>query len=370
MKSREKASLLCLIFVSACLTGCQHGDRPRMRLGSYPTSTLGATFLNPGQLGPHGYRFDSREKDGLVYTCRGGDIDIAHVRISADWTRYLSRRSYACLIKEKRGFSFSLLVEPSKCHVKIEYPQDWEKLSEEQKEQIAREASIELGQYLSFSITTWHEILTWFGYKCILMLPEYPSAFSWEDSYSNLVGARVAGEVLRKNDMQYDKAIALAIDHELEVLGPQPANVAIAASESVRGNWYSGPSLFMVDMRMRNLDIGLDDGFITPTLIPGVSQCEGAKPQSYPVPNLGFLASKGYSVKVEIEPREWESGKILRIVNQKSGTRKTRIEPDIDFSTLMAFIHRDADKLGYKVYPPGADVHKALSAADLTTRAN
>ncbi|MGD1041926.1 MAG: hypothetical protein ABR913_02550 [Sedimentisphaerales bacterium] len=27
--------------------------------------------------------------------------------------------------------------------------------------------------------------MTWYGYKIIAIYPEYPSAFSWEDSYSN-----------------------------------------------------------------------------------------------------------------------------------------------------------------------------------------
>ena len=360
MKICQKVILLCLVFAA----GCQRGDRPRMRLGTYPTSTLGSTFLEPGRLGPHGYRFDGRENDGLVYTCRGGHIDVAHVRIAADWTKYLSERSYACLMKEKSDFSFRLLVEPSKCSVKIEYPPYWDKLTERQKEKIVRKVSIELGQYLAFSITTWHEILTWFGYKCILMLPEYPSAFSWDDSYSNLLGARIAGDVLRNNEMEYEEAMAEAIDRELEYLGAQPAKVGEAASESVRGNWFDGPSLFLVDMRMRNLDIGLDDGFITPTLVPEISQCVVVEPQSYPVPNLGFLETMRFKVKVEIKPREWERGKIFRIVNKKSGIRKKRIDPKADFSTLMAYIHQDAVKKGYKVFPTGADALKILTSAD------
>lgn len=340
------------------------GDRPRMRLGTYPTSTLGATFLEPGQLGPHGYRFDGREKNGLVYTCRGGHIDVAHVRIAADWTKYLSERSYSCLMKEKSDFSFRLLVEPSKCCVNIEYPPHWYNLTEQQKENIARKGSIELGQYLAFSITTWHEILTWFGYKCILLLPEYPSAFSWDDSYSNLLGVRIAGDVLKNNEIKYEQELAKTIDREMEYLGAQPAKVGIAASESVRGTWFDGPSLFLVDMRMRNIDIGLDDGFITPTLVPGVSQCAVAEPQSYPVPNLGFLETMGFKVKVEIKPREWESGKILRIVNKTRAKKTNLIEPNVDFSTLMAYIRQDAVKKGYKVYPMDADALKILTAAD------
>lgn len=348
-----------MVFCTFIGSGCQFGEKPRIRFGTYPSSTIGATFLSAEQLGPHGYYFDLGEKDGLVYTCRGGHIDIAHVRIAADWTRYIAKRSYKCIMEGERGFSFVLTVEPSVCYVQIEYPPNWEELRRSQKKAIARKMSIEIGEYAAYSITTWHEILTWFGYKCIAFLPEFPSAFSWEDSYSNLLGVRLAGDVLSSADnlvefrsvRYYEKGMAKAIERELDKLGAQPARVAIAASEKVRNKWFSGPCLFMVDMRMRNFDTGLDDGFITPTLVPDISECGDTEAQSYPVPDLEFAEASGFTVKVEIEPREWERGKILNIANGAERDKKRRIDPRADFVSLLSYMYHQASSGGYMLYP-------------------
>jgi hypothetical protein len=54
------------------------------------------------------------------------------------------------------------------------------------------------------------------------------------------------------------------------------------ASEKVRGEWYAGEVVYMVNMKKRNFDIGLDDGYVTPTLVPGLSDCWEAQAQRYP----------------------------------------------------------------------------------------
>ena len=64
------AGVVTLIVLSA--VGCRDGLPPRLRPGCYPTSTIGAPFVNPEKLGRHGYRFSLSEKNGIVYTCRGG----------------------------------------------------------------------------------------------------------------------------------------------------------------------------------------------------------------------------------------------------------------------------------------------------------
>jgi len=189
------------------------------------------------------------EKNGIVYTCKAGHIDITHVRIAADWTAYLRAKSFRCLMESDAGFSFGLKVDRSRDFLQITYPEDWEDLSQKEKEQIAREISIGLGQYLAFTATTWHEIITWFGYKCIGFFPEFPSAFSWEDSFSNLLGTHIAGQALRDTEHRFDEAMTLAIDQELEKLGVQSRHTAISASESARGEWFAGHLLYHVDMK-------------------------------------------------------------------------------------------------------------------------
>jgi hypothetical protein len=62
---------------------------------------------------------------------------------------------------------------------------------------MARDVAIELGQYLAFLGGTWHEIVTWFGHNNSGLISEFPSAFSWEDTFLNLLGTHVASVALR-----------------------------------------------------------------------------------------------------------------------------------------------------------------------------
>lgn len=336
-----------LVFAIVFVCGCQFGERPRLRFGCYPTSTVGTIYLDPNNLGKHSFGSTLFEKDGIVYTCKAGHIDIIHVRIAADWTRYLTGQTRKCLMKDKAGFSFKFQPDNSMYHVSFEYPDNWKQLTEEQKSKIADEVSISMGKYLSFTAITWHEILTWFGYKCVGFFPEYPSAFSWEDSFSNLLGTHIAEHALADSKHSYDEAITIALNEELKELGVQPKRTARMASEKVRGKWFDGQFLYLVHMRKRNFDIGLDDGFVTPTLIDGIDGCDCTEPRSDPVPRLDSLANYGFAVKLQIEPREWEKDKILKVVYPDANQRKKYVEPSIHFAGILNHIKQEAQQHGY-----------------------
>jgi hypothetical protein len=297
---------------------------------------------------------DRREKNGIVYTCKAGHVDITHVRIAADHTRYLVQKSYAHMMRDDVEFSFGLRVEPSRYFVKVGYPAAWEELPAKHKTRVARSVSIRLGQYLGYVTSTWHEILVWFGYKCMRVVPEFPSAFSWEDSFSNLLGTHLAVRALEDLEYGYDKAMTVALKNELEKLGVQPRAAAIEASEQVRGKWFTGNLL--VDIKKRNLDIGLDDGYVTPMLVPCV--CEGPEPEPYPVPSLDVVRAAGFDVRVEIEPREWEADKILSVVFPDGGGK--RIEPAVHFQAIMDYIAREAmERYGFDL-----NVHEDCGAGE------
>jgi len=332
------------------LRGSKHS--PRIRLSSYASSTLGTVFIGPGRLGMHSYQGGGTEKNGIMYTCKAGHIDIAHLRKAADWTAYLADKTYKELKQGDTTFSFKL-YEPSRYFVRLEYPANWDDLEELEKDQIARDVSIKLGQYCAFTALTWHEILTWFGYSSLPWYPEFPSAFSWEDTFSNLLGTRLAVEALLSTRHSYDEALTLALDRELERLGVQSKRTAIRAAKAVKGRWYTGDLLFFVDIKKRNLDTGLDDGFVTPWIVPLLPECEGVEPQAYPVPNLRLLEMHGFSVKLEIEPREHlQKGVIRRIVYPDREQRRKRIEPAVHFPIIMEYIRQDA----IERYGPAADV--------------
>lgn len=326
---------------------------PRIRMSSYASDTIGTVYADPANLGAHNYRSGRGERNGIVYTCRAGHIDIPHVRKAADWTAYLAEKALRRITAGDTKFSFKLW-EPSRYHVRLTYPQDWGQLPEAEKEQVARDISVDLGQYLAFTALTWHEIVTWFGYRPLPWYPEFPSAFSWEDTFSNLLGTRLALEALKDTEHEYDEAMTMALDRELQRLGAQPKRVAMHAADKMKGLWYSGEFLFLVNIKKRNLDIGLDDGFVTPWIVPGLEECQGAQPQPYPVPNLDQVRLHGFTVRFEIEPRELEKRNILKIVYPDAGKRPKRLEPAVHFAPIMDYIRQDAvRKYGDEVDVPG-----------------
>ena len=319
----------------------EFNSTPRLRYGKSPTLVfLGKQFIG-GDLGTHGYHYRAAEKNGVLYTCRAGHIDTTHLRIAADWTAHLAAESYQHLLRGDRSFSFRMIADRHSPHyVQISYPPHWANLSQEQRRQTAREVALTMGPYLAYTLVTWHEMLTWYGYKSVGFVPEFHSSFSWEDSFSNLLGTYLATKALRDTAHSYDQAMTIALNEEMRTLGVQPAAVARRASRSVQGKWYSGSIGTFINMKKRGLDIGVDTGYATPILVPNVPSCPGAQPVAYPVPTLRALSEYGFSVVVEIEPHEWEKNKILRIIYPDHQGR--RIRPDQHFAAIMGDIRREA----------------------------
>ena len=341
--ARLTAELLYLVIVLAivAVAGCNF-NAPKVRIGFLPTSTFGISFPNPNNLGQHSYRFSLFENGGIVYTCKAGHIDIDHVRGCADATKYLVSKTRECLMKGKEGFSFTFTMERSAHQIKFSYPQNWSNLPRNEKEKIAEEISFAVGPYVAFNGTVWHEILTWFGTHFAGFEPEFNSAFTWEDVYSNLIGSRLAVEALKDPNHSYNEAMTAAISRELIELGVQPAKKAKEASEKMRGKWFTGN--LVIDTLKKNTDIGLD-GFVTPVIVPGICEDE---PLSLAVPDLDILSNYGLSIKYTILPKEFEKGKILRII-YPDGNGKT-IEPAKDFPKIMEFIEKEAtEKYGYDI---------------------
>jgi len=331
--------------------------RPRPRTGRYATATIGgATFLDLDDAGMHSYYTGRRwERNGIVYTCRAGHIDLAHVRKSADWTAYAAEKTVAVI--EKGQTEFSLKVsDPVRYFVTLRYPCDWSERSPIEKRRIATEVAIELGRYLGFAISAWHEIITWFGYRNVPLYPEFPSAFSWEDSFSDLLGSHLGAAALRDTVRPFDSAMTWALRNEMEQLGVQSKEVAAQAARKVEGNWYSDGFLFLVQMNKRNLDLGVDDGYITPWIVRQLDACPGAEPRSYAIPSLSALCDLGFAAKVEIEPGGLEKKKILQVVYPDPELRKDRIEPELHFRPIMEHIRWDAiERFGPEVDIPWPD---------------
>ena len=309
--------------------------QPKIRFGFYPSSTIGTNFIGPEKLGQHSYGWALFENNGIMYTCKAGHIDITHLRLSADWTAHLAAKSFRHLTNQDKSFSFKQKIEPSIHFVDLEYDSTWNSVAA--NPQVVRQAAIEMGQYLAYNSSVWHEILTWFGFKCMAIYPEVASAFSWEDSFSNLLGTYIAATALNDTEHSYNKAVTLALQKKLKEYGVQPGSVAKKAADKVKGKWFSGDLLF-VEMKKRNLDIGLDDGYVTAVVVPSVDSCRMGGPAKLPVYDAAHFRRYGITIKTKIEPREWEKDKILAIIYPDKTQRKNLVIPDIHYPLLMAYI--------------------------------
>jgi hypothetical protein len=337
--------LMILISISFCVTGCRTADEPRMRFGAFFGSPAGMKFPEPENLGEHRYDFALNETLGMVYTCKGGFIDIGHVREAADRTAYFRKITSEAIDTGQTKYSFSV-IEPSRYWVTLTYPENWDSLSEEERAKISSEVSIVLGQYLGHTSLIWHEILGWYGFASFAIFSDKISAFSWEDPYSDLLGTHLAMLAMREGN-NYDESITKLINQTLEELEVQSADVARQAAQSIKGHWYTGGFYFFVTMKGRNLDIGLDDGYVTPWLVPDI--CPEAKPELYPVPDLSLVTDYGFKVDLEIELNVREQGKICNSIGLNTNSR---IKPAVHFAQIIKYIdtngkHQGIAKLDY-----------------------
>ncbi len=323
------------------LSGCQTGKYPRLRVGEFFGSPVKMRFPDPNHLGRHHYDDPEGERIGMVYTCGGGFIDIGHLREAADRTAYLASVTNRNLLLDQTVFRFQV-IEPSRYWVTISYPENWDDLSTEERSKIAGEVSILLGQYFARTSLIWHEILTWYGFSSTGLFSENISAFSWEDPYSDLLGTCLAVWALRDDGQTYDDAMTELIDRTLRELDVQPSEVAQQAAQQIKGRWFSGGYYFFVDMKIRNYDVGLDDGRITPRLVPGI--CPDAEPQPCLAPSLDILTEYGFKMELEIEPRVMEKTPIYHDLQLKNPD--DRIRPADHFPEIMRCIKRHANTSG------------------------
>ena len=337
------ANLLTGICLANLCGGCTLGT-PRPRMGTLPTPPPGPRFSDPNKLGKHSYYLNLFEINGIVYTCKAGHVDITHVRWTADNTRYVIHKIRQTLARNKKGFSFNLAWERSKHKIRFTYPENWRDMSRRERKRIADEIAFNAAPHIVFNATLWHEILTWFGVHFAGFEPEFNSSFSWEDMYSNILGTALGVEAVKDPNRNYDDAMTFLINKALRELDVKPRKTAIYAAEKMRGKWFRGTLL--VETIKKSMDIGADDGHCTPILVPDI--CEGAEPEPIAVPNADILSEHGFSMTHEIQPREWERGKIFKVADPN--TKLKTVQTDKHFPTILAHIRKEAvEKYHYDI---------------------
>lgn len=202
-------------------------------------------IVDRDQLGPHtydagffgGYGTDrdtgTKENNGIVYTCRGGFIDTAHVRDYADLTVFLFfeffRNLGTSFDVELKGELGPRVIQVDPLEVKGD------------KFERARVATV-LASWTAFQLATWHEIAQWHGYREFSVFSEEPSAYSVEDAYSNLLGITIANGLIYSallfNDNQYARNFDTWCQAALKTLGAVSRDESRRAMRSVDGLWW------------------------------------------------------------------------------------------------------------------------------------
>jgi hypothetical protein len=228
------------------------------------------------------------ERNGLVYTCRGGFIDTAHVRDWADMTLFLSTRIAHLL---EPGGSIDLHDEGATRRVVIK-PVKPKLIEEYGRNRIA----VPIAQWVAFQLSVWHEIVTWYGWSATGIFSEQASSFSPEDLYSNTFGIKLSGVLIYGNavgsEVLYNESMNVALPKLLLRLGAVPGPVAAQAAEAVDGVWWNSkldlPETDLVTRRNFSTGPKVDPWLVTQSelpraLSPGVSTLCGSNPRPVPL---------------------------------------------------------------------------------------
>jgi hypothetical protein len=247
---------------------CVFGNDVGVSVGSVPVPGYEVSnVLDLSELGTHNYnngtlslqppgegrRIVTDEASGILYTCRGGFIDIAHVRDNADRTFYLVAQigrlpaTGGTIPLANEGGERRVVVQPLDASCVRAFG--------------IRDVVTGLAEWLDFQASIWHEIATWYRWSSTAF-SEQPSAFSPEDLYSNLLGVKIAGEVVRRRgaatEEEYDRNVTAILKDALTKLGPLPKDGSRFAFQYVDGIWWDStkrvPDNLLV--RHRNFNTG------------------------------------------------------------------------------------------------------------------
>ena len=178
------------------------------------------------KIGSHHYLGDASEENGIIYTRRGGFIDMGHLRDQIDWMAYI----YVELKKAKPAGRMSMILghEGGEKTLNVQIPQNFKDLD-----------LILLSGKIAYDLSVWHEIATWFGASTIPFVPERYSSFSVEDAYSNLMGVTIGIQALQ-SELPYEEAVTKLIAEKLKDLDAVSNEAeTVLAMNAVQNVWWT-----------------------------------------------------------------------------------------------------------------------------------
>lgn len=201
------------------LTYPQKMNRPTIGILGYDLKVSDKYFpglrigqlLTPGEYGNHNYSHPSSyERNGHIYTCRGGFVDFSHLRAGIDWTSHI-----ALLIDKYKasGKEIQLKKEGGEITLNIQ------KIAS----QLEADEILEIAQQVAFLRLTWHEIVSWYYHFPTRLIAHQRSTLTPEDSYSNLLGTYIGADALKlmMNDpsLEFRRAVDISIVRWMDFLG-------------------------------------------------------------------------------------------------------------------------------------------------------
>ncbi len=272
------------------------------------------------EIGAHVYLGGKNEGNGIIYTEKGGFIDLGHLRDIADWTRYL----YNEILSTKGDYKeITLGREGGKKTLNLWIPAD-----------ISNQDAASLAGRIAYDLSVWHEIGTWFGTSYIPFVPERYSAFSPEDQYSNLTGA-VLGVSALNSEQPFELAMTGLVDKMLtDLKAVDTREKTLDAMEAVVGDWWTRdmklPSKKVLIKRYVNADSTL-----IPWVVPSL-QRDSLTPVEIPAYRNQHLAEM-YEIDFKLN-RKFPISKIFP-------DREDRCISQNDFPKMMAYIEKKTDVL-------------------------
>ncbi len=306
------------------------GSPPVLRLGGLPFDygPFWMRLADPDDLGQHDFVTLSRpplrfgeKSGGIVYTRRGGFLDIAHLRNASDLTAYANERILEAL---RSGREEIVLVssEPSLYRQGFALPDSWSSLAPNERASLEQELAVQLAERLGFFMTSWHEVLTHYGYRSSWVVPEHQSSFVWDDQPSHIVGALVGGEAIRRGG-PFEETVSAVLDEWMVELEAVSSDETRAAMRRLEGAWWGdGPPRKLVHL-------GIGEAPMVPPLLP---EDDAERAAAWRLPNLQDVHGRDLSgcCPLRIDPRT----RVARRLYEDLGSEPRLIEPDRDFPAL------------------------------------
>ena len=362
--------VLALAVILVACGGCKFlGPQPKVRVGSapYPRANSYLDALDPADLGPHRYDswlpyLDAEKSRGIVYSCRGGFVDLSHARHVTDWSRHLARRVRDRLADGRDAFNLAG-TDHSTLEFRVNYPDWWSDLPTGERDDLTNALAVRVGQMAANALQVYHEAQTWYGYRYVPIFSEWDSAFCYDDMVSHLLGARVAavalgdGEQLDVSEQTYNRRVEAAYAEamrDVDAVPPKATWQAIAAAGEA--GWYGED----VPVK-RQVDTGFGDGRLEPWLLPEYD-CQQPDhdhagrpvPLAFELPHLRDVRGRDLTHMVEIVVRPGIVQR-RRTVAALGGAGR-RLSLDGTLPLLVEVVRSDAaERLGRDAVSPPPD---------------